>query len=137
MSKLHTDRQILRCLYDMHVDDYPAKGAVHLPVDVGAVAARLGCNTDLLFGRLYYDMGTRLKHRSPADPHHILAAVFDKTAGGDVINFPYLAGLLASMDHEHRKASWTIGLSIFAAVVSVLALLGPFVTPALLARVAP
>jgi len=121
MAKLHTDREILRCIYDMYRTDYPEKGDPLIPIDLAAVAAKLGCTPHLLFGRLHYDMGTRLKHRSPNDPNLTLASVFEMKAGNQrhVVNFPYLAAVLAALQEQRRRDLWTVWLSVGAIVVAV------------------
>ena len=121
MARLHTDRQILRCVFDMYEPDYPAKGDPHVPIDLQAIANKLGCPPNLLFGRLHYDMGTRLKHRDPTKPNAILASVFELAAGDKrhVVNFPYLAGVLAQLEEQWRRDLWTLWLSTIAIVVAV------------------
>ena len=69
MSKLPTDRQVLRCIYEMYDAAYPGvpPGEVrgendpYLSIDVYAVAKLLDCKPELLFGRLYYYLDA--KHR--------------------------------------------------------------------------
>lgn len=120
MAKLATDQAILRCIFDMYSADYPEKGDPLLPIDLHAVATRLGCDARLLFGRLYYDMGTRLRHRDPRDPNVTLASIFEPRAGEQrhVVNFPYLTAMLALLEEQRRRDLWTIGLSIAAIVVA-------------------
>jgi hypothetical protein len=124
MSKLKTDREILRALYDMYQADYPAKGDPFIPVDVHAVAKRLRCHPELLFGRLYYDMGTRLRHRNPSDPNTTVASVFEKAVGDKrhCINFPYVVALLAGMEAERRRNHLSVVLSVVALAVSIVGL---------------
>lgn len=121
MTQLHSDRKILRCIYDMYVADYPGKGDPHVPVDLTAVAERLGMLPHLLFGRLHYDMGTRFRHRDPTNPGNTLASIFEVKVGGTrhAVNFPYLAAVLAQLEETYRRDAWTIGLSIAAIIVAV------------------
>ena len=65
MERLHTDREILRVIYDMYRASYPSEGDPYLPIDVPAVAAKLGTEPKLLFGRLHFDMGARFKYKDP------------------------------------------------------------------------
>lgn len=118
--KLHTDREILRCVFDMYKADYPAKGDPLLPVDLNAIAQQLGCDAHLLFGRLHYDMGTRLRHRDPRDPNVTLASVFEVAAGSQrhVVNFPYLTAMLALQEEKRKRDLWSVWLSIAAIVVA-------------------
>jgi hypothetical protein len=121
IAKLHTDREILRCVYDLYLPDYPATGDPFVQVDLNVIASRLGASPQLLFGRLHYDMGTRLRHRSPTDPNLTLAAVFEVAAGNKrhVVNFPYMAAVLASLEEQRRRDLWTTGLAVLAIVVAV------------------
>lgn len=122
---LPTDRAILRCIFDMYRKDFPrgdlGAGKVFIPIDVEAVARRLGVDKHLLFGRLHYDMGTRLKHRDPKDPNLTLASVFEPLVGSQrhSVNFPYLAAVLAGLEEQRRRDLWTTGLAILALVVAV------------------
>jgi hypothetical protein len=121
MARIHTDRQLLRCIFDMYAANYPSKGDPHVPIDVEAVAKRLRCSPQLLFGRLHFDMGTRLKHRDPSDPRKVLASVFEIQVGEKrhTVNFPYLAAVLADLDEKSRRNAWTLWLSIGAIVVAI------------------
>ena len=64
MHKLPTDQQIMQCIFEMYAQEYPhPKGApkterarVYVPIDVAAVAAKLRCDAELTFGRLYYHL---------------------------------------------------------------------------------
>ena len=106
----------------MYNADYPAKGDPLLPVDLHAIAARLGCDVHLLFGRLHFDMGTRLRHRDPRNPNVTLASVFEVAVGSqrNVVNFPYLTAMLALLEERRRRDLWTVWLSIAAIVVAVV-----------------
>lgn len=69
MSKLPTDRQVLRCIYEMYESAYPgnslgqAQGEndPYLPIDIPDVAKRLECKPELLFGRLYYYLDAKYR----------------------------------------------------------------------------
>jgi hypothetical protein len=93
-----------------------------VPVDLQLVAQRLACDPHLLFGRLHFDMGTRLRWRDPKDANITLASIFEAQAGPQrhVVNFPYLAAVLARLDAEARQTTWTRVLAIVAIVVSLL-----------------
>lgn len=125
MAKLHTDRELLRCIYDMYRKDFPrgdlGAGKVFIPIDVEAVARRIGVDKHLLFGRLHYDMGTRLRYRDPNDPKVTLASVFEPIVGAqpNSVNFPYLTAVLAGLEEQRRRDLWATGLAILALVVAV------------------
>lgn len=125
MAKLHTDREVLRCIYDMYRSEFPRvdvdAGLVFLPIDVDAVSKRLGVDRHLLFGRLYYDLRIRHLHRSPSDPNVADATLFEKSVGSQrhSVNFPYLTAVLAGLEEQRRRDLWTTGLAILALVISV------------------
>jgi hypothetical protein len=60
VSKLPTDREVLKRIYDMYEPSYPGarpgENDPYVAVDLAAVAARLRCKPELLFGRLYYHL---------------------------------------------------------------------------------
>lgn len=125
MAKLHTDREILRCIFDMYSAEFPREnveaGRVFISIDIPAVAAKLGVDKNLLFGRLHFDMGTRLRHRDPKDPNVTVASLFEPQLGSQrhVVNFPYLTAVLASLEEQRRRDLWTTWLATLALVVSV------------------
>ena len=129
MTQLPTDRDIIRCIYEMYESAYPgaASGQVrgendpYLPVDLNAVAHRLNCKPEILFGRLYYhlDAKHRYKQDNGASVHLFHLNIQGK---GNTVHFPYLASILASHDQEYRKQFWSIAFSVLAIVLSVAAL---------------
>jgi hypothetical protein len=120
-TRLHTDREILRCIYDLYEADYPTKGDPLLPIEVRRVAERLRCSPDLLFGRLRYDMGTRLRHRIPGDANPAESSIFEVKAGDMTpsVNFPYLSSHLATLEHEEHRGSRTFWLAIAAFAIAI------------------
>lgn len=128
MAKLHTDREILQAIFDMYRADYPAKGDPWLPIDVRAVASRLGTEPELLFGRLHFDMGARFKKADPGNSKTLLASIFEVNVGDKhhAVNFPYLTATLAGMVEQHRRNQWSLWISIGAIVVAVGTALGKF-----------
>jgi hypothetical protein len=135
MKKLPTDRQILKCIYAMYEASYPgvppgeSRGAndPHLQIDISAVAKRLKCKPELLFGLLYYhlDAKHRYKQDSGANVH-----LFALQAGSKhhAVNFPYLAAILANHDLEHRRQLWSVGLSLLALALSAGAIVAQITT---------
>ncbi len=135
MNKLPTEREVLRCIYEMYESSYPGipPGEVrgtndpYLPIDVPSVATKLKCKPELLFGYLYYhlDAKHRYKQSEGASVHLFSLKVGDKRHG---VNFPYLAALLANHDLEHRRQLWSIGLSLLALVMSAGAIVAQIAT---------
>jgi hypothetical protein len=120
-TRLHTDREILRCVYNLYEADYPAQGDPFIPIEVRRVADRLGCSPNLLLGRLQYDMGARLRHRSPIDADLTVASIFEVKVGDKMhcVNFPYLSSHLANLDHEEQRASRTFWLATAAFAIAI------------------
>jgi hypothetical protein len=135
MKKLPTEREVLRCIYEMYEPSYPGipHGAVrgendpHLALDVNAVAKKLKCKPELLFGYLYYhlDAKHRYKQSENVSVHLFALKVGQKRHG---VNFPYLAALLANHDLEHRRQLWSVGLSLLALALSAGALVAQLAT---------
>lgn len=121
----HTDREILRCIWNMYSSTFPRSdieaGNVFIPIDVEAVASKLGTDKHLLFGRLYYDLRVRHLHRDPLEPNRSISTLFEKAVGQQrhAVNFPYLTAVLAGLEEQRRRDLWTTGLAILALVVSV------------------
>ena len=131
MSNLPTDREVLKCIYEMYESSYPGtspeagrgENDPYIAIDVPAVAEKLGCKSELLFGRLYSYLDQ--KHRYKQDNGALVPLFYLKV--GDkrhAVHFPYLAGILASHDEEYRKQMWSLGISLIALVLSVVSLAG-------------
>ena len=129
MSKLPTDRQVLRCIYSIYKSSYPGakptqtrgENDPYVPIDVRTVASRLNTQPELLFGRLYYhlDAKHRYTQQGGASVHLFLLDVQGK---GHSVHFPYLAAILAGHEQEHRKLFWSMVFSVSALLVSVASL---------------
>jgi hypothetical protein len=126
MDKLPTDRDIMRCIYEMYESNYPGatveairgENDPYIEIDIPAIAARLRCKPELLFGRLYYFLD--YKHRYRQDDGSLVPLFHPRVGKKEkVINFPYLASILAELDQEYRKQSWSFGFSIIALVLSL------------------
>lgn len=129
--KLPTERQVLRCIYEMYESSYPeglpGVRDTFVPIDVRAIAERLQCKAELLFGYLYYHLDH--KYRYPTGPNaHV--HLFAPQAGEmrHAINFPYLAAILAAQDQEHSKFLWPLGVSLVALALSVGAIVAQVMT---------
>jgi hypothetical protein len=129
MSNLPTDHEILSCIYEMYRTSYPGKPAgsergendPYMPVNLRQVAARLSCNPELLFGRLYYHLDA--KHRYKQDNGALVSLFYLNFQGkGHSVHFPFLAAIVAGMNQEHRKTFWSLAFSALALVVSVASL---------------
>jgi len=131
-NKIPTEREVLRCIYDMHLTQYPFKpekgpiGQVMIPIDIDAVANKLGTNKYLLFGYLNSYLDQKYRHKTGENSFiHLFTPVV-----GDMrhaVNFPYLAAILAAQDQEHSKFAWSLGVSLVALALSVGAIIAQLV----------
>lgn len=130
MIKLPTDRYLLQCIFDMYVADYPgpknARGVglndPYVPIDIPAVAMRVGMSQELVFGRLYFhlDQKHRFKHEGGATTSLFHLKVGEKR---HAVQFPYLAAVLAEKNQEFRRYTLTLVLSAVALGVSIASLI--------------
>jgi hypothetical protein len=132
-NKIATERQVLRCIYDMYLPHYPFQpekgqaGQVMVPIDMDAVADRLGMSKYLLFGYLNSYLDHKWRYKTGENSYvHLYAPVV-----GDMrhaVNFPYLAAILADRDQEHSKFAWSLGVSLVALALSVGAIVAQLVS---------
>jgi len=129
MNKLPTDRYVLSCIFDMYEDSYPGpkkaggggENDPYLSIDIPALAKKLECTPELLFGRLYYHLDQ--KYRYKQDDGSIVPLFYLKV--GDkrhAVHFPYLASILAAQNQEFRRYIVSLCVSFFALAVSVTSL---------------
>jgi hypothetical protein len=132
MSKsIPTERKVLRCIYDMYEGSFPGEGSstakVFVPIDIEAVAKKLGCDKHVLFGYLYYHLDHKYRY---AQGETAFVHLFAPKAGDlrHAINLPYLAAILAGQDQEHSKFSWSLGVSLVALALSVGSIIAQLVS---------
>lgn len=128
-----TEREVLRAIYEMYVDLFAdgnaTEGKSFIPIDVPAVAKRLSCDTNLLFGYLYYYLEHKYRYKGSGDT---IVSLFAMQIGGvcHAINFGYLAAILAGHDQEHSKYRWSLSISLIALALSVGAIVAQVVASA-------
>ncbi len=131
MTKLSTDREILDCIYEMYAADFHANqqkpndevgNRIYLPIDVRAVASKLGDDPHVLFGRLYYHLAHKYGYKKDEVTR---VDLFTFKIGDQLhcINYPYLAAILSDHKSQHSENVKTFWLSIAALIVSVLSAL--------------
>ena len=133
MKRLPTDREILKCIFDLYESDYPGpkgedgRGANDplIPIDLTKVAARLGCGTELIFGRLYYHLDAKYRYKQDNGARVDLFLLREQ---GHAVHFPFLASLLAGFQEEHRKLFWSMVFSVIALILSATSLAVNLVT---------
>lgn len=130
MMSLPTDREILRCIFEMYEPVYPGKelGEVrgkndpYLPIKVTEVASHLNCSSEMLFGRLYYHLDAKYRYTQDNDAQ---VHLFSIKVGTEMhcVNFPYLAAVLAEKNEEHKRQLWSLGVAITALVFSMASII--------------
>src|SRR5690606_26414547 len=101
MKQLPTDRDILKCIFEMYEPSYPGipAGEIHgkhdpyVPIDLRAVAEKLDCKPEMLFGRLYYHLDAKFRYTQDSGAQ---VPLFRLPGNSDrhSVNFPYLAAVL-------------------------------------------
>ena len=132
---LPTDREILRCIFELYAPAYPGKDPgeargkndPYLPINAHEVAARLNCSPEMLFGRLYYHLDA--KHRYTQD-NNAKVHLFSLKVGSEMhcVNFPFLAAVLAERDEEHKRQLRSLGLAIAALALSMASIIAQVIT---------
>ena len=129
MIKLPTDRQILKCIYEMYKSDYPVKISdetsvktdPYLPIDIKNVASSLDCLPEMLFGRLYYHLDAKYRYEQDSGA---CVNLFSVAVGSErhCVNFPYLAAVLSEKSEEHTRQLWSFWFSVVALILSVVSI---------------
>jgi hypothetical protein len=98
----------------------------YIAIDVPAIAEKLECKAELLFGRLYYHLDQKYRYKQD---NGALVPLFYLKVGEKrhAIHFPYLAAILSGLEHEHRKQAWALSISLLALVLSVASLVVNFI----------
>lgn len=132
--KVPTDLQILQSLYDKYYPEFEAfktgeknnrVSKVYVPIDVDLIGEELGVDGDIIFGRLYYHFNN--KYSFGKTEFFCLSVGELGKSDKHVIQFPYMASVLADLQNENRKfkvatrLAWvSIAISIIALVVSAM-----------------
>lgn len=130
-TRIPTERQVLRCIYDAYEPSFPVEGPsigkVMVAIDLDAVAKKLGTDKHVLFGYLYYHLDHKYRYQTGENRS---VHLFAPTAGDlrHAINLPYLAAILAGQDQEHSKFAWSLGVSLVALALSVGAIIAQLVS---------
>jgi hypothetical protein len=123
-----TDFQLLKTIYVMHRGEYAKEvhkreAAILVPIDIPAVADRLGIETHSVFGRLYYDLDKRYgEEPEPGRPRKVF---FTLRAGthANCVNFPHLEAVLAGLWLERRRNGWTVGTALLSFALALASLI--------------
>jgi hypothetical protein len=125
-----TDYALLKEIYDRHRLDFEGELASNLraakilvPIDIPAIATKLGVDDNSVFGRLYYHLEP--KYAPPPSPTGAKAVFLTPVAGEDVncVNFPLLEAVVANLWQERRRNLLAFGIAALSLGVSLAALL--------------
>jgi hypothetical protein len=139
MKRVPTDREILEVIHARYyakytevsssLDAQASDNKIYMPVDLAAVAAELGVDGNIVFGRLYYYLDRKYAYRTQPESSekegawvHLFWLRFGSPQGNHWINFPVLASVLASLQEDNRRVKWTRNIAIGSLAVSVAAL---------------
>jgi hypothetical protein len=130
VNKLPTDRFVLECIFEMYESSYPgprlSSGAgendPYVAIDIQAVAKKLGCDPELLFGRLYYHLDQKYRYKQDGGA---IVALFHLRVGEKLhaIQFPYLASILAGLNQDFRRQAIAFAVSFAALGMSIASLI--------------
>lgn len=130
-KSLPTEREVLRCILKTYKKDYPGtepqNNDPYLQIVVGTLATELKCQPELLFGYLYYFLDHKYRYQTD---DKMWTHLFALKVGNRLhcVNFPYLVGILAANEQEHRRNQWAIWLSIAALMLSLVSIVVQIVT---------
>lgn len=129
MTKLPTDRYVLECIHEMYRSSYPGekdasgrgKNDPYVSIDIPSIANRVGCDAELLFGRLHFHLEQKYGYEQ-ADG--VRVSLFAVRVGDKrhAIQFPYLVSILAGLNQEFNQRLLSVVLSVFALGVFVASL---------------
>lgn len=132
-SKIPTEREILREIYEMYKSQYPFKpengpiGQVFIPLNMDKLSNNLNIDKHLLFGYLNTHLDHKYCYKTGENSY---VRLFSSAVGSQrhAINFPYLAAILADRDQEHSKFAWSLGVSLVALALSVGAIIAQLIS---------
>jgi hypothetical protein len=129
-ESLHTDLEILQCIFDMYRPAYPGEMGPEgkhvndpfVPVVVADIASRLNANANLIFGRLYFHLN---KKHGYAQANGGIVYLFTPKVGekGHCVHFPLLTAVLAGERQEANKHKWTRIIAVAAVAISIVGLM--------------
>ena len=129
MRRVPTDREILEAIYEQYYETFASftkenpdrETKILVPVDLEKIAAELGVDKDIVFGRLYYHLDQKhgYKREDGTNVHFFSPLVKNDR---HCVNFPLLASVLAGLQAEHMRFRLATTVSIISLGVAVAAL---------------
>ncbi len=98
-----------------------------IAINVEAVAQKLGCDKNILFGYLHYHLDHKYRYKTGENTFvHLFTPIVGELR--NAVNLPYLTAVLAAQEQEHSKFAWSFGVSLVALALSVGAIIAQLVT---------
>ena len=128
MLRVPTDREILEAIYEQYYETFASfskenpdrETKIFVPVDLETIAAGLGVDRDIVFGRLYYHLDQKYGYKRDGLNVHFFARVVKNDR--HCVNFPLMASVLASLRTEHLRFRLATTISIISLSVAMVAL---------------
>ena len=128
LMKLPTDLQILNEIYEKYYSEFvkfdkhkPQRDArIYVPIDIDKIGQSLNIDSDIIFGRLYYHLNNKYTYEKDGATIDFFAL----RQGNDIhlIQFPYMASILAEQRAEAKKHYSNLWISIFSLVIAVVSI---------------
>lgn len=128
--KLPTDLQVLEAIYNHYYEEFSnyqkgeengRESKVYLPIDCKLIAAQLGVDSDIIFGRLYNHLN-KLHSYENEDTSKVLLYALKVGTDYKCVHFPMLSSVLAGLQADDSRFKTTVWLSSIAIVVSLTSL---------------
>lgn len=126
MSKLITDRILLKTIHDRYYEEFcsydeesPGRSSkIYVSVDCEELAKNLGLDPDIVFGRLYYHLDRKYCYKNE-DGSRVNLFVMRVGKDHHAVNFPLLSAVVAELEQSHHRFSLPLVISAAALLISV------------------
>lgn len=129
-----TDLEILEKIYKKYNSDFitfskDESNRVtknYVPIDIESIANHFSVDVDIIFGRLYYHLDKKYGFIQ-ADNSKV--PFFSREVGSDknVIHFPLLTSVIASLRENKNKYLVSMWISVAAIIISIVSLISSLI----------
>lgn len=127
MNNHITDRRLLGTIQTLYYPEFLSystepdnrSSRIWVPIDIKTVGQRLGLDSEIVFGRLYYHLNKKYGFEQP-DKSRI--NLFEIRVGSDThaINFPMLSAVVAELNESFTRFTIPLVFSSVALLISIL-----------------